>query len=196
MNVQFWFAATLLMFLGLEVNIAEAAESEQKIRSKHTISATLSCPIPGANGVSPDVSTATVYLAAPGIETIDECDLASLGPICSSLIMTNITCTWENMALGNQILTESLWHGQGFKQGDIAIAEEGYDSGILPNGARYLSRWSEFQLPGKTTAVWTLEFGTEELAGITGQATIECPPSSGSIEVCSVNGWYSLPGYD
>jgi hypothetical protein len=160
------------------------------------ISATLTCPIPGL--ADEKVATASVYLAAPGFDRIEDCDLNELGPICRTLIMTRITCTWENMKLGDQELTESLWHGQGYREGAIAIAEEGYDSGLLPSGDRYLSRWSEFQLPDKTIAVWTPVFGTGNLAGITGKAVIECPPApKGSpTETCSVKGCYSLPSSD
>lgn len=176
---------------------APAADETESGNIKGTIAATLKCPIPMAKGISPDVSTATVYPTAPGIENMTECDMQELGPLCTSLIMTRITCTWENMTLGGQELTESLWHGQGYREGTIAVAEEGYDSGILPSGDRYLSRWSEFQLPDKTIAVWRLVFGTGKLAGITGQAVIECPPAEGvSIETCTVEGWYSLPKAD
>lgn len=176
---------------------ATASEESGAQGDKLEISATLKCPIPRAPGVSPDVSTAATYLATPGIDSIADCDVSELGPLCTTLIMTRITCTWEDMNLGGQAVTQSLWHGQGYREGDIAVAENGYDSGLLASGDRYLSRWSEFQLPEKTIAIWDLVFGTGDLSGITGQAVIECPPAVGtSIETCSVKGWYSLPPAD
>jgi hypothetical protein len=186
------------LLLGACVNgEAPAADAAGVRGARVEISATLKCPIPMAKDVSKDVATAAMYLAAPGIESMKDCDPGELGPICTALIMTRITCTWENMNLGGQELTESLWHGQGYSEGEIAVAEEGYDSGLLASGDRYLSRWSEFMLPGKTIAVWRLVFGTGSLAGIAGQAIVECPPSGGaSVETCTVKGWYSLPKVD
>jgi hypothetical protein len=174
-----------------------AADEAMANGTRMEISATLKCPIPRAQGVSPEVSTAATYLVAPGVESINDCDLSKLGPICTTLIMTRITCTWEDMKFGDQELTQSLWHGQGYREGDVAVAEQGYDSGQLASGDRYLSRWSEFQLPNKTIAIWSPVFGTGKLAGIAGQAVIECPPAEGvSIETCTVQGWYSLPEAD
>ena len=180
--------------------VSGGATADGQTQTQHTkteVSATVRCPIPRAPGVSPDVSQAATYLVAPGIESISDCDTGELGPICTTVIMTQITCTWEDLVLGDQEVTQSLWHGQGYREGDIAVAEQGYDSGLLASGDRYLSRWSEFQLPDKTIAIWNLVFGTGKLAGISGQLVIECPPAEGaSIETCSAQGWYSLPEAD
>jgi hypothetical protein len=187
----------IMLFLLMAACKSTASDKPDTGGTRMEISATLKCPIPGAPHVNPDVSTAATYLTAPGIDSIADCDMSELGPMCTTLIMTRITCTWEDMDLGGQELTQSLWHGQGYREGDIAIAEEGYDSGLLASGDRYLSRWSEFQLPEKTIAIWKLVFGTGGLSGITGQAVIECPPAVGtSIETCSIKGWYSLPSAD
>ena len=189
--------AASLLATACKSDSLNASDSADKLASKVEISATLKCPIPGAKGVDPAVSTAATFLTAPGIETMADCDTNELGPLCTTLIMTRITCTWEGMELGGQTLKDSLWHGQGYREGDIAVAEEGYDAGLLASGDRYLSRWSEFQLPDKTIAIWILTFGTGGLTGITGQAVIECPPAvDTSIETCQVKGWYSLPSTD
>jgi hypothetical protein len=196
---QFSAAAALCALLpvtGVSGGVPDSSDG-LNCADRKVISATLKCPIPRAPGVSEDVSTAATYLAGPGFKKMADCDPAELGPICTTLIMTRITCTWEDMKFGEQELSESLWHGQGYREGDIAVAEEGYDSGLLASGDRYLARWSEFQLPGKTIAIWNPIFGTGKLAGINGQAVIECPPAEGSsIETCTVRGCYSLPGTD
>lgn len=189
--------AVSLLASACQSGSVNASDTADKPGTRVEIAATLKCPIPGAKGIDPAVSTAATYLTAPGIDSMADCDMAELGPLCTTLIMTRITCTWEGMQLGGQTLKQSLWHGQGFREGDIAVAEEGYDAGLLVSGDRYLSRWSEFQLPDKTIAIWNLVFGTGGLAGITGQAVIECPPAEGSsIETCNVKGWYSLPASD
>ena len=160
---------------------------------KKIIDATVYCPVP--TGKSPDADMAQFQVGPK------DCKAEELGPICRILIMTQLKCTWDRLELGGQVVKSSVWHGQGYSEGSFAVANEGYDTGQLPSGDYYLSRWSEFMLPGEIVAIWAPVFGTGGLSGIAGQATVNCDAPAKVqtddgekiLEKCSVKGWYSLP---
>jgi len=155
-----------------------------------TIQATLKCPIPGKH--PKEISQAVPFSVGPS-----PCDYHVLGDICRTLIMTEITCTWEGLSLGGQRFSKSLWHGQGYTEGDgsKSVVTQGYDWGVSGAGDNYLARWTETMAPGLITANWNLVFGTGSLDGIIGEAVISCDPPKpvDTMEVCNVSGTYRLP---
>jgi len=175
-----------LPLLGVLMHLSIPTDTEGTGR----IDATLRCPIPGKNPES--VSKAVSYHVGPS-----PCDYATLGKICRTLVMTEITCTWEGFELGGEPVTKSLWHGQGYWEGDNskAVVTSGYDWGTTTHGDNYLSRWTEVITAESIAANWTLVHGTGGLQGVTGNATIVCPPTkpTDTMEVCKVSGTYELP---
>jgi hypothetical protein len=185
-NIPWMMAITGVLVVGASLGISAFSNSDTSNR----ISATLKCPIPGRNPES--VSKAVAYHVGPA-----PCDYATMGDICRTVIMTEMTCNWEGLELGGEPVTDSLWHGQGYTEGDgvNSIVTSGYDWGVTASGDNYLSRWTEIIAPDLITAEWTIVFGTGSLQGIVGEAAIVCDPPPGptdKIEVCSVTGSYSL----
>lgn len=173
----------------LAIGIIFALSAFSNGESSNKITARLNCPIPGK--VPENVSKAVAFKVGP-----TPCDYAELGDICRTLIMTEITCTWDGLELGGQTISKSLWHGQGYTEGDgsKSVVTSGYDWGVAANGDNYLSRWTETMAPELIKATWTLVSGTGSLQGITGVATIECEPPkpTDSVEECVVTGSYTL----
>lgn len=153
----------------------------------------LRIPIPGLNS-----SAKSVVDLVGGVAfcSFAPCAVPKEAALLMRTEIVTTTADWDDFEIAGYKIKKSVWTGQGYwvKPGEQAVVS-GLEWGTLENGDTYVSRWIEDMSAAGINGVWTLAYGSGEIAGITGEAKITAtPPKQGDkFEACVLAGSYSLP---